>query len=207
MRDIHGAADLRRALATAIVAIGASAIASFAQPLAAQTTARACETVGSRDSLALRPSPLDSTTVMVGNREVKVCYSRPRARGRVIFGQLIPYDSTWRTGANEPTMVFLPDTMEIAGVRLGPGRYIITTIPARDEWTLLLSTTSEKDPARVSRALEEVGRAKLPVRALSTPVEQFTIRSDSASGASALVFEWERTQVTVPIRVAGTGRR
>ena len=118
----------------------------------------------------------------------------------MIFGQLVPYGTTWRTGANEPTMLFLPDTMEVAGVRLGPGRYILTTVPEQEAWTLLFNTTSESDPARMSRALEEVGRAELPVRTLSTPVEQFTIRADSANRSTALVFEWERTQVAVPIR-------
>ena len=191
----------------AMVAINAGAIASFAQPLAAQSTTPACEARGSQDSLASRPSPLDSTTVMVGGREVKVCYSRPSARGRVIFGQLVEYGKPWRTGANEPTMFFVPDTMEIAGVRLGPGRYILRTIPERQEWTLLFHTTSESDPQRMPQALEEVGRASVPARTLTAPVEQFTIRPDTADGAATLVLEWERTQVVVPIRATGSGGR
>ena len=191
----------------AIVAINAATIASFAQALAAQPTTPACEARGSQDSLAARPSPLDSTTMTVDGREIKVCYSRPSARGRVIFGQLVEYGQPWRTGANEPTMLFLPDTMEIAGVRLRPGRIILRTIPEREEWTLTFHTTTEKDPQRMAQALEEVGRATVPARTITTPVEQFTIRPDSAGGASALVLEWERTQVAVPIRAAGSRRR
>jgi hypothetical protein len=195
-----------RATIAVIVAITIGAMAMFAQPLRAQSTTPACEARGSRDSLASRPSPLDSATVTVGARQVKVCYSRPSARGRVIFGQLVPYGEPWRTGANEPTMLFLPDTMEIAGVRLGPGRIILRTIPEREEWTLLFHTTTEKDPERMARSLDEVGRATVPARTITTPVEQFTIRPDSARGAAALVLEWERTQVLVPIRPVGARR-
>lgn len=196
-----------RGAIAAIVAITAGFIVSFAQPLTAQPTTPACEARGSRDSLASRPSPLDSMTMTVDGGEIKVCYSRPSARGRVIFGQLVEYGEPWRTGANEPTMLFVPDTMEVAGVRLGPGRVILRTIPEREQWTLLFHTTTEKDPQRMAQALEEVGRATVPARTITTPVEQFTIRPDSADGGAALVLEWERTQVAVPIRAAGARRQ
>ena len=66
----------------------------------AQEVPLKCEPRASGEQLTQRPSPYDSASVRVGNMEAKICYSRPIARDRVIFGGLVPYDMLWRTGAN-----------------------------------------------------------------------------------------------------------
>ncbi len=77
-----------------------------------------------------RQSPLDSVTFTAGGKTVKLCYGRPSARGRkMIGGELIPYGKLWRTGANEPTVIFTPVALDIAGVRVEPGKYSIYSVP------------------------------------------------------------------------------
>ena len=172
-----------------------------AAPITAQVAEPACEARNSATFRIDRPSPLDSTSLTVGGQRVKVCYSRPSMRGRVIFGQLVEHGKPWRTGANEATMLYAADSLEVAGVRLAPGRYILTTVPEREQWTVVVNTTTETEPSRMLQALTEVGRGTVPVRPLAESVEQFTIRGEPAgAGAARLLLEWERTQVAIPLR-------
>ncbi len=86
-----------------------------------------------------RASPLSSTTFDVGDGAVRVCYGRPSARERVVFGELVRYRQLWRTGANEPTRIYTNRTIDVAGVRLVPGRYSLYTIPDTNEWRLFIT--------------------------------------------------------------------
>ncbi len=66
-----------------------------------------------------RQSPLDSLTFTLAKQTIKVCYGRPSARGRtMIGGKGVPYGKLWRTGANEPTVIFTPIALDIAGVKV-----------------------------------------------------------------------------------------
>src|SRR5207249_970022 len=69
-----------------------------------------------------RKSPLDSLTFSVKGRPIKVCYGRPSSRGRVMIGGAeVPYGKLWRTGANEPTILFTPIALDLAGLKVPPG--------------------------------------------------------------------------------------
>jgi hypothetical protein len=158
-------------------------------------------------AVANRPSPYDSTTVSLNGSELKVCYGRPSMRGREIFGGLVPYDTVWRTGANEPTIMHVPVAASIAGIQVEPGSYSLYTVPSEGEWTVIVnrSTTQwgiESQYTDEIRA-QEVGRAQLPTETTATPQEMFTITGQSTGPGSAnLVLEWEGTRVTIPV-VAG----
>src|SRR5918994_5135940 len=109
-----------------------------------------------------RQSPLDSLTFTVATQTVKVCYGRPSARGRtMIGGTAVPYGKLWRTGANEPTVIFTPVALEIAGVKVQPGKYSLYSVPGEKEWEVIVnrSTTQwghENDYTDEVRA-QEVG--------------------------------------------------
>lgn len=151
-----------------------------------------------------RPSPYDSTVFEVAGQEAKICYGRPSMRDRVIFGELVPYDTLWRTGANEPTTVHLPVASRIAGIGVGPGSYTIYTVPGVDEWTVIVNRSTSQwgietqytDEVRA----QEVGRATVAAETLQEPVETFTITAEPAESGADLVLEWERTRVRVPVR-------
>lgn len=152
-----------------------------------------------------RASPYDSTTIQIGDEQARICYGRPSARGREIFGGLVPYDQLWRTGANEPTILHLPFTADIAGLTVPPGSYSIYTEPGTTEWTIIINRSTSQWGHESSYTDEvraqELGRTSVPTERLDQHVETFTIRSEPTATGSDLLLEWERTRVRIPLRV------
>jgi hypothetical protein len=159
-----------------------------------------CLWPGPPQFMADRPSPPDSVRIVTAAGEVKVCYSRPSARGRTVFGELVRWGRPWRTGANEPTLLHLPAAMEVAGVRLDAGRYVLLTIPERDAWLVLFHTSQATSPVAMFEDMVEVARGQATVEALDRRVETFTMRGVADGDAYALLLEWEHTRVRVPVR-------
>ena len=154
-----------------------------------------------------RQSPLDSLTFTLAKQTIKVCYGRPSARGRtMIGGKGVPYGKLWRTGANEPTVIFTPIALEIAGVKVGPGKYSLYTVPGEKEWAVIVNRSTSQWGHENSYTKEveaqEVGRGKAPVQKLSQPVETFTIEPHPASAPQHLMLKWEKIEVVVPIKPA-----
>jgi len=155
-----------------------------------------------------RQSPLDSLTFTVAKQTVKVCYGRPSARGRtMIGGQAVPYGKLWRTGANEPTVIFTPVALEIAGVKVGPGKYSLYTVPGEKEWEIIVNRSTSQWGHENSYTKEvqarEVGRGKAPAVKHSDSIETFTIAAQPEQGESQhLMLLWEKTRVAIPIKGA-----
>jgi len=153
-----------------------------------------------------RQSPYDSVTIRVGSQMLRICYGRPFARGRDIFGGLVPWDELWRTGANEPTIIHLPFTADIAGLRVPPGSYSLYTIPRQNgDWQLIVnrSTSQWGHPSSYTPEVEaqELGRTAVRTERMDQAVEQFTIRGEATSSGADILLEWERTRVRIPVRV------
>ena len=178
-------------------AIAVSALASW--PAAAQAPAPPCPWPGPAQLLTDRPSAPDSVLFTVGGQPGKLCYSRPAARGRRVFGNLVELGKPWRTGANEPTMLFLPVATRVAGVQLPAGRYIVMTVPDIDRWTVLFNTSAARTPAEMFGALTEVARAHIPSDTATTHIELLTFRTARDTAGSYLVLEWERTRLKIPM--------
>jgi hypothetical protein len=136
----------------------------------------------------------------MGETRVKVCYSRPSARDRTIFGELVPYGRVWRTGANEPTMLHLSGSAEVAGVELEAGSYLLFTIPGQEEWAVVFNTSEATTPEGMFRDMAEVGRGTVPVEQAEDHVEEFTITGAGTAKDAEIVLEWERVRVRVPVR-------
>jgi DUF2911 family protein len=162
-----------------------------------------CWIRGSADKLAERPSALDSITVQVGGGTVKLCYSRPSARGRKIVGGLVPFDQPWRLGANEATSIHLPFAAEIAGVRVEPGTYTLYAIPGASKWQIVVNRGVQRWGVPISNEVRagDVGGGTVTTESLGAPVETLTLKFAPATGnATELVMEWEKTRVRIPIR-------
>lgn len=159
-----------------------------------------------RMEVAGRASPYDSTTIQVGDGVAKVCYGRPSLKGRtMIGGDAVPYDTLWRTGANEPTIVHLNVPAQIAGVDVEPGSYALYTVPRQgDEWTLIVNRSTSQWGHESAYTEEvrarEIERVQVQAEMLDEPVEQLTIRP---MGAETLVLEWQNSRVHIPISPAG----
>lgn len=153
-----------------------------------------------------RQSPYDSVTVDVAGQALRICYGRPSAQGREIFGGLVPYGSLWRTGANEPTILHLPFAADIAGLSVPPGSYSLYTVPQESgEWELVVNRAIDQwgHPSSYTDEVraQELGRTPITTERMDQAVEVFTIRGEPASGGADLLLEWERTRARIPVRV------
>ncbi|MBK9692758.1 MAG: DUF2911 domain-containing protein [Gemmatimonadetes bacterium] len=182
-------------------------LATLTLPLAGPAPAPAACIVmnAERMPLARRGSPLDSLTFKVGSAEVKLCYSRPAAKGRtMIGGSFVPFGTLWRTGANEPTMLHTTGPNVVAGVALAAGSYSLYTVPGATEWQVIpnRSITQWGHESAYTDAVkaQEVGHGTARSSALATAVESLTFRAEpGAAGAVNLLLEWEKTRVTIPV--------
>lgn len=176
----------------------------------------ACRTNATPEELASRPSPLDSIAFQVGDGHARVCYGRPSARGRQVFGGIVKYDTLWRTGANEPTMIHLDMPVEIAGLAVPPGSYSLYAVPSPTAFRIIVNrsitqwgiTADEMGAdgkryhsaysAKVRR--QEVGRAAVATEVIPF-VEQLTMAADVRDATTTdLLIDWETTRIRVPIR-------
>jgi len=167
--------------------------------------APACTWNASGDELASRPSPPDSASVQLGDGVVKVCYSAPSARGRQVFGGLVPYGQPWRLGANEATTIHVTVPAEIGTVRVEPGTYSLYAIPGELEWTIVVNRAANRWGIPINEGVraQDVGSFTVTPEA-TDHVEQFSISLQPAQdGAAQMVIAWETTRVTFPVRPAG----
>lgn len=144
-------------------------------------------------------SPRESVQARVGGATVSVEYGSPAARGRTVFGGIVPFGEVWRTGANNATVLTTDRPLEIGGLRVEPGSYSLFTIPDRDGWELIVNR--QTDISGLARdADQDVGRVAMRVRPLPEHVNHFTIRIDEAGGAGVLRLQWEHTEAAVDLR-------
>lgn len=139
----------------------------------------------------------------VGLTDVEVTYSRPGARGRAVFGNLVPFGKLWRTGANENTIINFSDDVVIDGKTLKKGKYAIYTIPKIESWEVIfyLSTDNWGLPENWSDAYVAL-RTTVKENALSTPVESFTIGINGLDPNFAyLEMAWENSHVALKFEV------
>ena len=148
-------------------------------------------------------SPRAIVSQMVGLTEVDLNYSRPGAKGRPVFGNLVPFGKLWRTGANENTTISFSDDVVIDGKTLKKGKYALYTVPRIESWDVIFYTTT--DNWGLPQEFNEVNVAlKTTVKeeALSKPVENLTIAISNLDNNSAtLEISWENSFVSLKFEV------
>src|SRR4028119_1620160 len=89
-------------------------------------------------------SPKSTVTQRVGLTDVTITYSRPSAKGRAVFGTLVPFGKRWRTGANATTTIKFSDEVTVEGKKVPAGEYGIYTIPNKTEWLVVLNKSTKQ---------------------------------------------------------------
>jgi hypothetical protein len=143
-------------------------------------------------------STRDTARATLGGAEVWVDYSRPQKRGREIFGNVVPWNTVWRTGANAATQFNTPVDLVIGATTVPAGKYTLWSLPTPSGWKLIINKQTGQwgtvyDPA------QDLVRVDARVETLRDPVEQFVIAFERAGAPTVLSFSWDRTRVTVPI--------
>lgn len=152
------------------------------------------------------PSPPGKVEQTVGLTKVTIDYNRPSARDRVVFGDLVPFDAVWRTGANKCTTIEVDGPVSVEGKALEAGKYSLFTIPGKQEWEIIFNKNTELWGEGDRKEEEDVLRVKVPALG-SDPVETFTIGFDHVKDDQASVqLRWERTLVSFSIHADATER-
>ncbi len=147
-------------------------------------------------------SPLAEITQEVALSQVKLSYARPSAKGRKVFGDLVPFGEVWRTGANASTKITFTEDVKIAGNALKAATYALYSIPGATEWTMIVHTNTRHRSLAgdVYKQAEDAFRFKVKPGKTSNFVETFTIEfGDFTTSSANLILSWENTQVKFPI--------
>jgi len=151
-------------------------------------------------------SPEDQVKFENGDLKINVFYNRPSKKGRVIFGELVPYGRAWRTGANEATTFETNKDLTFGDKILKAGKYSLFTIPEEQKWTILFNSESgqwgvgfngeaNRDPAK------DVLTIEAPSVNIEKEVEKFTIEVSKMGEDHELTFIWDKTVVAVPFSI------
>ena len=152
----------------------------------------------------LDKSPMDAIIVRDDSNAplLRVIYSRPKKRGREIFGELVPYDEVWRTGANESTEITFYQPMFLGDVHIDKGTYTLYTIPKKDNWTVIINKAVNTWGAYNYDKELDVVRHQVEVKSTPTTIETFSMAFKQVDNGIDLILGWDQTFVEVPFRLS-----
>lgn len=146
-----------------------------------------------------QPSPLSTVSQKIGLTDVSITYSRPSAKGRKVFGDLVAFDKLWRTGANKCTKLSVSDSVTINNVRMGKGDYSIFTVPGQREWMIIINKDADLSGTDGYDMNKDITRFKVAASP-NAFTETFTINfSDLTSTSANVELTWETTRVVFKI--------
>ena len=152
-----------------------------------------------------QPSPTSTVDQRIGLTDFSITYSRPATRGRAIFGDLVPYNEVWRTGANACVKFNASTNFTLNGEAVPAGEYALFTIPGEKEWTIILSTQTNLWGNTGYTQESDVLRTTVPAITGDFD-ESFTMgfKALSTTGGE-FVLEWANTEVSVNLGVDSDG--
>jgi len=155
-----------------------------------------------------RKSPIAIASVKYppSHTYIKIVYGQPYKRDRVIFGNLVPYDKVWRTGANEATEITTTQDITFAGKTLPAGTYALFTIPHKNgKWTIILNSKLGQWGAFDYDKNDDVMRVNVPSNKTENPRQAFAIQfSDVKNASTNIVLSWDYAEVTIPVEFSDT---
>jgi len=142
----------------------------------------------------------DTARATIGAATLTVDYGRPLARGRVLLGNVMPFDEVWRTGANAATQFRTSAPITLAGMRVPAGTYTLWTVPRKDGHAELIVNRQFGQWGTDYDEKRNLGKEGLLVDTTTSPVEKFTIAIVPAGARNGtLVMEWGTFRWTAPI--------
>jgi len=146
-------------------------------------------------------SPMDVAAFPADYREanklVKVAYSRPQLKGRVI-DSLAPKGKVWRTGANESAEITFYVDMKLGDTAIKAGTYSLATIPGDSEWTIIINSELNAWGSYFYKEANDVARLNVPASTSETSLEAFSMTFKEATDGVHLHIGWGSTRVAVP---------
>jgi hypothetical protein len=145
-------------------------------------------------------SPTQTVKQDFGLSSIELSYSRPGIKGRKVFGDLVPYDKVWRTGANNATTITFGEEVVIGGKKIPAGKYGLVTIPGKENWAIIITKQLNATSPDAYKEENDIVRVAARPTELKDKLETFTIQfADVMPGTCALQIMWENTAVSLPI--------
>lgn len=152
-----------------------------------------------------QPSPKSVINQNFSISEIVIEYSRPSAKGRKVFGGIVPYNEVWRTGANEATSIHIGEDLKLAGQPVKKGTYALYTIPGKMEWKVIINKGTSNWGTMGFDQKDNIATFTVPVSTTTKPVETFTISLENISNSTCeIVLKWENSKVTIPVEAYNT---
>jgi hypothetical protein len=145
-------------------------------------------------------SPPDTVRATINGANIAVAYSRPLKRGRVIFGEVVPWNQVWRTGANAATMFTTDKDLVFGNTVVPAGKYTLWSLPTPTGGKLIINSETGQWGTDY-HADKDFTRLDLTARQLATPVEQFVIGVVPQSTGGLLRFAWDDREYSIPFTV------
>ena len=142
------------------------------------------------------PSPMKELTAKIGDADLTIVYGSPSVKGRTVWGDLVPYDEVWRTGANENTTFEVSKDIEISGQSLPAGKYGFFTVPGENDWTLVFNSVNSEWGAYNYDESKDVMRVKVVPEASEEMSETMEF---AVTGENTVAFMWDK--LTVPFEI------
>ncbi len=151
----------------------------------------------------IKGSPQREASGRIGETVVAVRYHSPAVRGRIIWGGLVPYHQVWVTGAHNATAINFERAMKINGQLVKAGTYAIFTIPAPDEWTVILNERWNQHLTDEYKTEEDVLRFKVKPTVMPDTIQRLTYEvKPLAPGKGEVAVKWETLRIAFPIEEA-----
>jgi hypothetical protein len=147
-----------------------------------------------------RPSPPQIAEGTINDLKVTIAYGSPAVKGRKIWGELVPFDKVWRSGANEATTIEVSRDTKVGGQALKAGKYALFTIPGEKEWTIIFNTVPDQWGSYKYDESKDALRIKATPEKSASSTERLTYKVMAENGTGKISLAWENTVVTWEMR-------
>ena len=181
-----------------LILIGSLYFSVGCQPKSEGTTAAEGLEQSEEKETEQRPSPLLVAEGQAAGKNIKVQYGSPAVKGRTIWGDLVPYNVVWRTGANEATYIDLAEAVSVEGKALAAGKYSIFTIPKESgSWTVIFNSDWNLEHGHFQyNEKNDVLRVEIQPQWEPTSQESLSI----AVASPGLIIRWEKLKLPMAIQ-------
>lgn len=143
-----------------------------------------------------RASPKESTKGKIDQLDVTIVYGSPSVKGRVIWGELVPFDKIWRAGANEATTFEFSKDVEIENKKLPAGKYSFFIIPNMEKSTLIFNNDANQWGAYKYNIDKDQLRVDVKPSISSDQIEKLVYEIDQSN----ILLKWSNWGISFDVK-------
>jgi len=170
---------------------------SNAQTTKTETKEKSTVSMAKKDD---RPSPPQVAEGTINDLKVSIAYGSPAVKGRKIWGELVPFDKVWRSGANEATTIEVSRDTKVGGQALKAGKYALFTIPGEKEWTIIFNSVPDQWGSYKYDESKDALRIKATPEKSAALTERLTYTVAAENGTGKISLAWENLIVSWEMR-------